>query len=101
MKIRVELSVLLVLGFLFCGLALLEFPELLTLTDDMSNSFTLESVASHPEAPSVATERAPVVVASAGMGRPGHPQLFRSAERPLSSAAPVNETLHIFCILQT
>jgi hypothetical protein len=38
---RIQYSVGLVVGLLFCSLALLEFPELLNLSDDTSNDYSL------------------------------------------------------------
>ena len=38
---RVQYSVSFVVGLLFCTLALLEFPELLNLSDDTSNDYSL------------------------------------------------------------
>jgi hypothetical protein len=38
---RIQYSVSLVVGLLFCTLALLEFPELLNLSDDTSNDYSL------------------------------------------------------------
>jgi hypothetical protein len=39
--IRVKLGFAILTAVLFCGLASLEFPEFLRLTDDTSNDFTL------------------------------------------------------------
>jgi hypothetical protein len=38
---RIQYSVSLVVGLLFCTLVLLEFPELLNLSDDTSNDYSL------------------------------------------------------------
>jgi hypothetical protein len=99
LTIRSDLSALLILGLLFCGLALLEFPELLTLTDDASNNFTFAGGASREVAPSIVPERARVPVI------PVRVAVAQFSERPfgplLPSAIPVEEALHFFCLLRT
>ena len=41
LEIRIKLIPAIAVGLLFCSLATLEFPELLTLSDNTSNDFSL------------------------------------------------------------
>jgi hypothetical protein len=56
-QMRTKFSLTVVVTLLFCGLTPLEFPELLSLTDDTSNDFTL--VVSTNTASHVAKDQTP------------------------------------------
>jgi hypothetical protein len=91
-----RLNFIVVLGLLICGSALLEFPELITLTDNTSNDVVCPASASETKA-AIAVRResrpAPVLI-----------DFQREEMFPLTpshTSAPQQDVLRMTCILQT
>ena len=100
---RTKLNLAIVVALLFCGLTALEFPELLTLTDNTSNDVALvfSSQTASPDAnsakptPAPANVRLPSSKELVGVSKPFEvrefPHSFRSA----------NDYLDFLCIHRT
>jgi hypothetical protein len=96
---RIQYSVSLVVGLLFCTLALLEFPELLNLSDDTSNDYSL--VIFRSATGGVAEERRdmPVTVKTGGKRiKSESPRLPRQSE---VRSHPGDDLLRLLCIERT
>jgi hypothetical protein len=96
---RIQYSVSLVVGVLFCTLALLELPELLNLSDDTSNDYSL--TISQSTTGAVAREQTdlPVTVKTGGKRIKGEsPQL---PERTAVQSRPGGDVLRLLCIRRT
>jgi hypothetical protein len=96
---RIQYSVSLVVGLLFCTLALLEFPELLNLSDDTSNDYSL--VIFRSTTGGVAEERSdmPVTVKTGGKRiKSESPRLPRQSE---VRSHPGDDLLRLLCIERT
>ena len=96
---RVKLVLAMIAGMLFCTLATLEVPELLTLTDNTSNDYSLTAV-QEATPPAVARQTA----------KPPRVQPFKSVTPRRQSAArlqavsfepSVADFLRSLCVLRT
>jgi hypothetical protein len=99
---RIRLSLAIAVGLLFCTLAALELPELLTLTDDTSNDFSL--LGAQQETSAVVSQshvrhmvvRQPIVLpARSDRKQPNERARF------VASVRTAKESLHLLCTLRT
>src|SRR5271156_1371108 len=97
--LRHRFCLALVVSLLFCGLASLEFPEFVNLTDDTSNDFTL--VVSTQTAPSSRPNEKPAPDVTATRSRKKRVERF--VQVPLEIATPPSPSgyLRLLCISRT
>jgi hypothetical protein len=99
---RIRLSVAIVVGLLFCTLAALELPELISLTDDTSNDFSL--LDTQQETLVVVSDfhlRQPVS-SPLGMSPSSSDRKHPNGPAPVfSSVRTAKESLHLLCTLRT
>jgi hypothetical protein len=98
MRIRVTLG--LTVSLLFCTLATLEVPELINLTDDTSNDyslvlFTANKVTVAKDQRPFPIEKTPVVPVRFEHPRP------TARFQPLGLTGPSHDRLHSLCVLRT
>ena len=96
--VRIQLTLALVVGFLFCSLATMEVPELVNLVDNTSNDFSL--VVFVKNAPTA------VKVRMRHQGRPGilpsqQPNAFRTHSSIQSPLQASDDVLHLLCVQRT
>jgi hypothetical protein len=94
---RIRLTLAIVVGLLFCTLAALELPELINLTDDTSNDFSLLSAQQETSAVvSQSHVRQPIILpARSDRKQPNDRARF------VSSVCAAKESLHLLCTLRT
>jgi hypothetical protein len=98
LDMRCQLSLAVLVGLLFCSLASIEVPELVKLTDDTSNDFTMTF--SQESATSVEAEQQPSVCAIAAQENAVYESSF--VRRPFHGAAHRSrDVLHLCCVQQT
>ena len=97
---RSNLLLTLVVGLTLCSLAMLEVPELLNLTDDTSNDFSLLVI--RQSSPSVVINKTP------GVRRTATPIVWTWNFDPfmvrplvLDSPIPHHDLLHLLCVQRT
>jgi len=97
---RTNLLLTLVVGLTLCSLAMLEIPELLNLTDDTSNDFSLLVI--RQSSPSV------VINKTSGVRRTTTPIVWNWSLNPLvvrtlilDSPSPHYDLLHLLCVQRT
>ncbi len=95
-----NLLLTIMVSLMLCSLAMLEVPELLNLTDDTSNDFSLPVM--RQSSPSIVINNAP------GMGRIDSPLVSNWNFDPLTirpvflaSPSPHHDLLHLLCIQRT
>jgi hypothetical protein len=96
---RIQYSVSLGVGLLFCTLALLEFPELLNLSDDTSNDYSLTISRSTTDGVAGEQTNLPVTIKSEGKRMKSEsPRLPRRSE---VRSHPGDDILRLLCIERT
>jgi hypothetical protein len=100
--VRNRLSLAIVAGLLFCTLVALELPELLNLTDDTSNDFSLlctqqdaSAVVSQSHVRQTIVRQTIVLPARSDCKQPNERARF------ISSLRTPKESLHLLCALRT
>jgi len=97
--LRVKLVLAMIAGMLFCTLTTLEVPELLTLTDNTSNDYSLTAV---QEAAPPAIERQAAESPRVQTLKSVTPRRQSAARLQAVSFEPsVGDFLHSLCILRT
>jgi hypothetical protein len=97
--LRVKLVLAMIAGMLFCTLATLEVPELLTLTDNTSNDYSLTAV-QETSPPSVQRQAAESPrVRTFKISTPRRQSAARL--QAVSFEPSVGDFLHSLCILRT
>jgi hypothetical protein len=98
---RSKLILAMVAGLLFCALATLEFPELMHLTDDVSNDFTMLHSPQPVNSPSSVRPTVPDVQ----LTLPGYIAVAFSRINPsfIAHFSPRSsmDILHFFCVRRT
>lgn len=98
--LRVKVVLAMIAGMLFCTLATLEVPELLTLTDDTSNDYSLTTTIQTTAPPAV--ERQNFRADETRRFKILKPERQPIARLQAASFDPsVNDFLHSLCILRT
>ena len=96
---RIQYSVSLVAGLLFCTLVLLEFPELLNLSDDASNDYSLTISQSTTDGVAKEQTNLPVTLKTGGKRiKSKSPRLPRQSE---VRSHPGDDLLRLLCIERT
>jgi hypothetical protein len=101
LEMRIKLILAIAVGLLFCSLATLEFPELVTLSDNTSNDFSLVLLGSRP-AVSIKKKQTlpPQKNATSQVTRPAQKPIFRDFDFAVGLQSP-NDFLRLFCIQRT
>jgi hypothetical protein len=98
LDMRCQLSLAVLVGLLFCSLASIEVPELVKLTDDTSNDFTV--MVSRPAATSVDVAVQSSVLTITAQQNAMHTSSF--VPLPFNGAARRSrDVLHLCCVQQT
>jgi hypothetical protein len=98
--LRINLTLAMAVGLLFCSLATMELPELVNLTDDTSNDFSL-----------VVFVKNAVTIVKVQMHRQGRSALagvrrrqaaaFFATRSPIQSFHTSGDPLHLLCVQRT
>jgi len=100
MRVRVGLA--LIVGLLFCTLGTLELPELVTLTDNTSNDYSINIFQDQQASTIEADKQVPDATGLAVVPqRTGERQTRWQMQCVHSSPAAQSDPLHLFCILRT
>ena len=95
---RLKLTLAIAFGLLFCSLAMLEFPELVSLTDNTSNDFSLVVF----NRAGIATDAKRATERGASLTLLRHLPLFAAARLNFSSDSPREKNcLRLFCVQRT
>lgn len=97
-KMRSHLSLAVLVGLLFCGLAAIEIPEFVQLTDDTSNDYTVIVSQSEASAVEDGQQSGAATIAARSNAVPGYnfaPRSFHGA------TCQSNDVLHLYCVQRT
>jgi hypothetical protein len=96
---RTKTTLALVISLLFCTLATLELPELMNLTDDTSNDYSLVVFTANKV--TVVTEQAPSFPDKVPVSPTVHRDYSTARFKPSFLTEPPADLLHSLCILRT
>lgn len=95
---RSHLSLAVLVGLLFCGLAAIEIPELVQLTDDTSNDYTVVVSQSKASAVNDGQQSGAAAIVARSNAVSGYNRAPRS---PHGATYRSNDVLHLCCVQRT